>query len=48
MGIGTLLTWTGFYVVKYVVYIAVVVAAIFVGKAWAEKSKKAKSYETEQ
>lgn len=34
------LQWTGFYAVKYIAYIAVVVVAVLAGKAWSGHSKK--------
>lgn len=40
MGVSSLLGMTAFYIVKYLVYIAIVIAAIFAGKAWASHSKK--------
>lgn len=42
MGIQILLTMTAFYIVKYLIYILVVIAGVFVGKTWADKSKKKK------
>ena len=42
MGIQTLLTMTAFYIVKYLIYILVVIAGVFVGKTWADKSEKKK------
>lgn len=43
MGVSSLLGMTAFYMVKYLVYIAIVIAAIFTGKAWASHSKKKKA-----
>ena len=42
MGVSNLLGMTAFYIVKYLVYIAIVIAAIFTGKAWASHSKNKK------
>jgi hypothetical protein len=42
MGLQTLLGMTAFYIVKYILYIAIVVAGIFVGKKWADKNSKKK------
>ncbi|MCR4803111.1 MAG: hypothetical protein K5895_08930 [Lachnospiraceae bacterium] len=42
MGIGKLLEMTAVYMVKYVVYIGVIICAVLAGKAWGNKAKKAK------
>lgn len=39
---GNFFAWTGFYLVKYIAYIAIVVGAVFVGKAWGDHSKEKK------
>lgn len=42
MGIATLLQMTAFYIVKYIVYIAIILGAVVLGKTWAAHSKKGK------
>lgn len=42
MGIATLLQMTAFYIVKYIVYIAIILGAVVLGKTWADHSKKGK------
>lgn len=42
MGIATLLQMTAFYIVKYIVYIVIILGAIVLGKNWAAHSKKGK------
>ena len=42
MGIATLLQMTAFYIVKYIVYIAIILGAVVLGKRWADHSKKEK------
>ena len=42
MGITTLLQMTAFYIVKFVVYIAIILGAVVLGKNWAAHSKKEK------
>lgn len=43
MGITTLLQMTAFYIVKFVVYIAIILGAVVLGKNWAAHSKKEKT-----
>lgn len=42
MGITVLLQMTAFYIVKYIVYIALILGAIVLGKTWATHSKNGK------
>jgi len=42
MGIATLLQMTAFYIVKYIVYIGIILGAVVLGKKWAAHSKKEK------
>lgn len=43
MGIVTLLQMTAFYIVKYIVYIAIILGAVVLGKTWATHSKNKKN-----
>lgn len=40
MGLAKLAQMTAFYMVKYLVYIGVIICAVFAGKAWGSKKKK--------
>lgn len=44
---GNFFAWTGFYVVKYSAYIAIVIAAVLVGKVWGDHSKAKKKAQEE-
>ena len=39
---GNFFAWTGFYLVKYIAYIAIVVGAVFVGKIWGDYTRSKK------
>lgn len=39
---GNFFAWTGFYLVKYIIYIAIVVGAVLLGKVWGDHSKAKK------
>lgn len=44
---GNFLAWTGFYAVKFIAYIIVVIAGVMLGKVWAEHSAKKKAVKAE-
>ena len=45
---GNFLAWTGFYAVKYIAYLIVVIAGVMLGKVWADHSAKKKAIKVEK
>lgn len=45
---GEFLVQLGFYSIKYIVYLIVVVAGVVLGKVWAEHSAKKKAVKVEE
>ncbi|MBQ3599978.1 MAG: hypothetical protein II992_02100 [Lachnospiraceae bacterium] len=39
--------WTGWYFIKYIAYIAIVVLGVVLGKAWGERSRSKKETDEE-